>query len=362
MKPIEALQKHGQSIWLDFISRSLLSGGELKRLVDEGITGVTSNPSIFQKSICETHDYDDIVQAVQKNKSPDIPGIYEKMAVDDIQKAADVLRPVYDSTGGSDGFVSFEVSPHLACATAETVSEAERLWKLVNRPNLMIKVPATKEGIPAVEILTARGINVNATLIFNINHYGAVAMAYIRGLEKNSNPKQVASVASFFVSRIDTAVDKLLDKNGSPAALNLRGKIAVASAKMVYRRFSEIFYESPFAAQRNRGAKVQRLVWGSTGAKNPRYSDVLYVDEIIGPDTINTVPMPTLNAFLDHGQARQSLLEDVGVAEKQIAGLKKFGVDLEAVTEQLQKEGVQSFIQAFDQLLESLRGRCSLGG
>jgi transaldolase len=360
MKPIQALQNHGQSIWLDFISRSLLSSGELKRLVDEGVTGVTSNPSIFQKSICETSDYDDLVKVAQKTQSPDITAIYEKMAVDDIQKAADVLRPVYDSTGGADGFVSFEVSPLLAYKTAETVTEAERLWKLVDRPNLMIKVPATREGIPAVETLIARGINVNATLIFNLNHYEAVAMAYIRGLEKNTSPQQVASVASFFVSRIDTAVDKLLDKNGSPAALNLRGKIAVASAKMVYRRFNSIFYESPFAAQRSRGAKVQRIVWGSTGAKNPRYSDVLYVEEIIGPDTINTLPAPTLKAFLDHGQARLSLLEDVDTAARQIASLKKLGIDIEAVTEQLQKEGVQSFIQAFDQLMVSLKGRCSL--
>jgi transaldolase len=360
VKPLQALQKHGQSIWLDFISRSLLSSGDLKRLVDEGITGVTSNPSIFQKSICETHDYDDLVKSEQNTGSPDIPGLYEKIAVDDIQKAADVLRPVYNSTNGVDGFVSFEVSPHLAYNPVGTISEADRLWKLVNRPNLMIKVPATKEGIPAVEALIARGINVNATLIFNLDHYEAVAMACIRGLEKNSRPERVASVASFFVSRIDTAVDKLLDKNGSSAALDLRGKIAVASAKMIYRRFNEIFYETPFAAQRNRGAKVQRLVWGSTGTKNPKYSDVLYVDEIIGPDTINTVPMPTLNAFLDHGHARQSLLEDVDMAAKQIAGLKKYGVNLEAVTEQLQKEGVQSFVLAFDQLLESLKGRCSI--
>ncbi len=358
MKPILSLQKYGQSIWLDFISRGLLSSGELKHLVDEGITGVTSNPSIFQKAICESHDYDDLVIAAPKNKALDIQSVYEKMAIDDIQKAADFLRPVYDSTGGADGFVSFEVSPELAYQTAETVNEAERLWKLVNRPNLMIKVPATREGIPAVETLTTLGINVNATLIFNLSHYEAVAMAYIRGLEKNREPKRVSSVASFFVSRIDTAVDKLLEKNGSQAALDLRGKIAIACAKMIYRRFNEIFYQDPFAAQRSRGAKVQRIVWGSTGTKNPRYSDLLYVEEIIGPDTINTVPTPTLNAFLDHGQARLSITENMDTALRQIADLEKYGIDLKAVTEQLQKEGVQSFIQAFNQMLESLKGRC----
>ena len=360
MKPILALQEQGQSIWLDYISRSLLASGELKRLIDDGVTGVTSNPSIFQKSICETHDYDDIVQEARKTTTPDIPGLYEKMAVDDIQKACDVLRPVYDSTKGVDGFVSFEVSPNLAYDTAGTISEARRLWKLVNRPNLMIKVPAAREGIPAVETLTAEGINVNATLIFNLSHYEAVARAYIRGLEKNSDPSKVSSVASFFVSRIDTAVDKLLEKDGRPEALALRGKIAVDCAKMVHRLFSRIFYGDTFASLRSRGAHVQRIVWGSTGTKNPKYSDILYVEEIVGPDTINTVPMSTLKAFIDHGKARRSLLENVEQAEKEIASLKNYGIDLDAVTEQLQKEGVQSFIQAFDQLLDSLKGRCSI--
>ena len=361
MNQLKTLQSHGQSIWLDFISRSLLESGELKRLVNQGVTGVTSNPSIFQKSICETHDYDSMVESARKNQSEvDIAALYEKMAIDDIQRACDVLRPVYDSTNGADGFVSFEVSPRLAYYTSVTVSEAERLWKLVNRPNLMIKVPATKDGIPALEALIAKGINVNSTLIFSLSHYEGVARAYIRGLERNPEPTRVASVASFFVSRIDTAVDKLLEKSGSKEALELKGKIAVASAKMIYRRFNEIFYDEPFGEQRARGARVQRLVWGSTGTKNPQYSDVLYVEEIIGPDTINTVPMPTLNAFIDHGQARQSLLEDADEAEKAIASLKKYNINLESVTDQLQKEGVQAFSQAYDQLLESLEGRCKI--
>jgi transaldolase len=272
--------------------------------------------------------------------------------------AADVLRPVYDSTGGIDGFVSLEVSPHLAYNTEDTISEARRLWKLVERPNLMIKVPATQEGIPAVETLIAQGTNVNATLIFSVPQYEAVANAYIRGLEKNPKPATVASVASFFVSRIDTAVDKALEKDGRPEALDLRGKIAVAYSKLAYKRLREIFYGTPFAQQIVRGARVQRMVWGSTGTKNPQYSDVLYVDEIIGPDTTNTVPVSTLKAFRDHGNPRQSLLEDVPGAEKAVADLQKFNIDLIAVTEQLQKDGVQSFIQSFDQLMDSLRGRC----
>ena len=359
MNPIQTLQTLGESVWLDFISRSLLTGGELKRLIDKGVTGVTSNPSIFQKSICETGDYDAAIKAVQQS-SPriDVQGLYEKLAVEDIRMAADILRLVYDSSKGTDGFVSLEVSPRLSAMTEKTISEAQRLWKLVDRPNLMIKVPATPEGIPAVETLIAQGVNVNATLIFSLAQYESVALAYIRGLEKNPNPAKVASVASFFVSRIDTVVDKALDKSAKPSALELRGKAAVASAKMVYRRFNEIFYDAPFGKQRGRGGRVQKIVWGSTGTKNLQYSDVLYVDEIIGPDIINTIPMPTLNAFLDHGRVRPSLMENVAEAEKDLQDLKKFNIDMQAVTGQLLKDGVQAFVQAYDQMLDSLKGRC----
>ena len=286
--------------------------------------------------------------------------LYEKLAVEDIQGAADALRPVYNSSQGTDGFVSLEVSPHLSTQTAETIKDAQRLWKRVGRPNLMIKVPATPEGIPAIETLTAQGINVNATLIFSSKQYEDAAMAYIRGLEKNKSPRQVASVASFFVSRIDTAIDKALDKAGSPEALALRGKAAVGCSKMVYRRLNEIFYGKPFATQKARGGKVQKLVWGSTGTKNPKYSDVLYVEGIVGPDTINTIPMATLKAFLDHGKARLSITERVEEAEKSLAALKKFNIDLNAVTDQLLKEGVVAFVQAYDQMIDSLRGRCTL--
>jgi transaldolase len=266
----------------------------------------------------------------------------------------------YDAADGTDGFVSLEVSPRLSALTEKTVSEAQRLWKLVDRPNLMIKVPATPEGIPAIEALIAQGINVNAPLIFSVAQYAEVAQAYIRGLANNPDPARVASVASFFVSRIDTAVDKALEKAGSPEALTLRGKAAVACSKMVYRRFKEIFYGAPVADQKTRGARVQKMVWGSTGTKNPHYSDVLYVEEIIGPDTINTIPMATLKAFLDHGKAHLSVSENVEEAATNLAALKKFNINLDEVTDQLLKDGVLAFVQAYDQMLDSLQGRCQL--
>lgn len=361
MNSIQTLQTFGQSIWLDFISRSLLTSGELRRLIEKGVTGVTSNPSIFQKSICETSDYDATITSIIKSQSGiDVSALYEKLAMEDIRSAAEVLRPIYDSTHGIDGFVSLEVSPLLSSRTELTISEAKRLWKLVDRPNLMIKVPATLEGIPAIESLIAQGVNVNATLIFSLSQYESVAQAYIRGLENNPEPSKVASVASFFISRIDTAVDKALEKAGTPEALAMRGKAAVASAKMVSHLMNKIFQGKSFEKQKSRGGKKQKLVWGSTGTKNSKYSDVIYVEEIIGPDTINTIPMSTLNAFLDHGKPRLSLTEDIGGAENLLVNLKRFNIDLTAVTDQLLKEGVMAFAQAYDGMLDSLRGRCNL--
>jgi transaldolase len=361
MNSIQNLRKLGQSIWLDYISRSLLTGGELKNLLNQGVTGLTSNPSIFQKSFCETTDYDAAIKTILKSQpNIEIPALYEKLAIEDIQTAADYLRPIYDSTHGTDGFVSLEVSPLLSSKTQETLIEAKRLWKLVNRPNLMIKVPATPEGIPAIEALITQGINVNATLIFSLEQYEQVAMAYIRGLEKNSSPDKVSSVASFFISRIDTVVDKSLEKAGTAESRNLCGKSAVACAKLVYRRMNQIFYGKPFEQQKSRGAKVQKLVWGSTGTKNPKYSDVIYVEEIIGPDTINTIPMNTLKAFIDHGKPRLSLTEDVNIAETDLSRLKQYNIDLNQVTDQLLKDGVLAFVQAYEQLLDSLKGRCKL--
>ena len=361
MNSIQSLQKQGASVWLDFISRSLFSSGELKNLIGQGVAGVTSNPSIFQKAMCEPGDYDQPLANIRKAfPGLGIEGIYQKLAVQDIQMAAEVLRPVYDSTGGTDGFVSLEVSPRLSGSTVQTIQEARKLWKEVGKPNLMIKVPATPEGIPAIEALIAEGINVNATLIFSLKQYTDVAQAYIRGLASNPQSGKVASVASYFVSRIDTTVDKSLDKTGTPESLALRGKTAVACCKMVYHRFNEIFYSQAFAEQMRRGGRVQKLVWGSTGTKNPLYSDVLYVEEIIGKDTINTLPMATLKAFLDHGKVRHSITENVEEAEKILAELAKFKINLNSVTDQLLKEGVLAFVQAYDQLIESLQSRCAI--
>jgi transaldolase len=358
MNNIRGLQTLGQSIWLDFISRSLLTGGGLQKLVDDGVTGVTSNPSIFQKAICESKDYDALIENTLKVEPEiEIMALYEKMAVEDIRMAADVLMPVFEITDGKDGFVSLEVSPHLSAQTEATIKDARRLWKLVNRPNLMIKVPATPQGMKAIETLISEGINVNATLIFSLEQYDAVAKAYISGLEKNPDPGKVASVASYFVSRIDTAIDKLLDKNGSSTALELRGKIAVACCKQAYTHLAKMFSSKRFEKQASRGARVQKMVWGSTGTKNPAYSDVLYVEEIIGPETINTVPTATLKAFLEHGQVRPSLIENIPNAKKQITALNKLGINLEGITNQLMEEGVKAFITSFDQMLDSLKER-----
>ncbi len=356
MNSLRALQDYGQSVWLDYIHRNLITTGELKRLVtDDGLSGVTSNPTIFQKAIGEGTDYDDILRTILKAE-PDIDTqtLYERLAIEDIQMATDILRPVYDATDGLDGLVSLEPSAQLAYDTKATITEARRLWRLVDRPNLMIKVPSTPEGIPAVETLIAEGININITLMFSLTHYEAVAQAYIRGLERTADPHRVASVASFFVSRVDTYVDRELEKIGTPEALALRGKIAIANSKLAYRRFREIFYGEPFAALRQQGAQVQRPLWGSTSTKNPAYHDVLYVEELIGPDTVNTIPPTTLNAFRDHGQVRPSLLEGLEEAEESLARLAELGVDLDTITEQLQTDGVAAFAASLDQLLAEL--------
>ena len=304
MNPLQNLwQTHRQAVWLDFIERDLLTGGGLTRLVEEdGVRGVTSNPSIFQKAIESGRAYDQAVSSLlAAEPTMSTLALYEALAVDDIRKAADILRPVWNTSAGSDGFVSLEVSPHLARDTEETVAEARRLWAAVGRPNLMIKVPATPEGIPAIEDLIGAGINVNATLMFSLEDYEAVATAYLRGLEKCAAPERVASVASFFVSRVDTKVDAQLDAIGSPEALRLRGQAAIANAKLAYRRFGEIFGPEAFTDFTARGANVQRPLWASTSTKNPAYRDVVYVEELIGPDTVNTLPVATLEGFRDHG-------------------------------------------------------------
>ncbi|MFC1990795.1 transaldolase [Chloroflexota bacterium] len=352
---LKATQQYGQSIWLDFIRRDLITSGQLKQLVEDGLRGMTSNPTIFHKAITQSNDYDDALKAIlQSNPGADVNAIYEHLAIEDIQMGADTLRPVYDATDGVDGLVSLEVSPYLADDTPGTITEARRLWRLVDRPNVMIKVPSTTEGISAIETLIAEGININITLMFSMKHYEVVSQAYVRGIARNEKPKQISSVASFFVSRVDTYVDRELEKIGTEEALALRGKAAVANSKLVYRRFREVFSGEEFAAQRERGARTQRVLWGSTSTKNPAYSDLLYVEELIGPDTVNTIPLETLDDFRDHGKIRPSLQEKIAEAEKVLDNLEKLGINLDDITEQLQKDGVKAFADSFDQLLGAL--------
>ncbi|MCP4303834.1 MAG: transaldolase [bacterium] len=356
MGKLHELQSKGQSIWLDFIRRDMLESGELKDMVADGIRGLTSNPTIFQKAIGGSADYDGAIRdALAANPALGPKDVYETLAVRDIQDAADALRPVYDDSAATDGYVSLEVSPLLAADTEGTIAEAHRLWALVARPNLMIKVPATPQGIPAIEELIAAGINVNATLMFSMADYEAVAQAYVRGVRRADNPARIASVASFFVSRVDTTVDTALEKVGTDAALNQRGKAAVANAKLAYDRYLEIFAGPDFADQVERGAQPQRVLWASTGVKNPAYSDVLYVEPLIGPATVNTMPPATIDAFLDHGDAANAALTDaVDVARSDIASLADLGVDLDAITQQLQDDGVRSFADSFDDLLATV--------
>ena len=357
MNRMKELLRHGQSIWLDYIHRNLFKSGELKRLIDEdGLHGMTSNPTIFEKAIAHGSDYDETIKAALADDPRIETGkICERLVIEDIRSAADLLRPVFDETGGADGFVSIEVSPSLARDTEGTIAEARRLKKEVSRPNVMIKVPATPEGIPAIERLTAEGVNVNITLMFSMSHYEAVARAYARGVERAENPRSIASVASFFVSRVDTLVDKELEKIGTPEALGLRGKIAIANSKAVYRRFEEIFHGEGFAALKSRGARVQRPLWASTGTKNPAYSDVLYVEHLIGPDTVNTLPPATIDAFRDHGEARGATIkENLDEAMSVLEQAAKLGVDLEAVGKKLQDDGVAAFVKSFDDLMAAL--------
>lgn len=357
MNPLKALEEQGQSVWLDYIRRNLIRSGELKRLVEEdGIRGVTSNPTIFEKAIAGSTDYDEALrELLAVNPQAGAEELYEPLAIEDIQRAADMLRQVFDASGGEDGYVSLEVSPHLAHDTEKTVSEAKRLRAAVGRPNLMIKVPATPAGIPAIERLIAEGVNVNVTLMFSMAHYEAVARAYINGLELSADPSKVASVASFFVSRVDTMVDKALEANGSAEAQALMGKIAIANSKIVYRRFLEIFHGEGFAALRQRGARAQRPLWASTGTKNPAYSDVLYVENLIGPETVNTLPPDTINAFRDHGKIPGATVkEGWAEAEGALSKLSSLGIDLGSITEKLQEDGVAAFAASFDQLMAAL--------
>jgi transaldolase/glucose-6-phosphate isomerase len=361
MNPLKQLQEYGQSVWLDYIRRDLLSGGGLKRLHDEdGLRGVTSNPTIFDKAIAGSSDYDETLRSLLAKDPHATPEkLFDHLEIEDIQMAADILRPAYDETEGADGFVSMEVPASMAHDTAATVREAQRLWHAVVRPNVMIKVPATPEGIPAIEALIAEGINVNITLMFSLGHYEAVAAAYLRGLRRNQNPAKVSSVASFFVSRVDTLVDAALEKIGTPEALALRGKIAIANSKRVYRRFKEIFLGTPFSEFQRRGARLQRPLWASTSTKNPAYRDVLYVEELIGPHTVNTLPPATIDAFRNHGKVAPTLEAGEQEAEAALARLAQVGIDLNQITEQLLVDGVEAFDKSMRQLLDTLREKRS---
>ena len=370
MNPLKALNDHGQSVWLDFIQRKLLTGGELRRLVDEdGLKGVTSNPAIFEKALADSDDYDDLIERLGGDESADPKAVYEAIATRDIQEAADVLRTVYDETDGRDGYVSLEVSPCLAHDTEGTVAEARRLWNTVARDNLMIKVPGTPAGVPAIERLIGEGISVNVTLLFAREAYEQVAQAYIRGLARAAadgrDVARIASVASFFISRIDSLVDDTLmkrmetaDDQGKERLRALMGKVAIANAKVTYKRYKEILQGEGWQALSGKGARPQRLLWASTSTKNPDYPDVLYVDELIGADTVNTIPPATLDAFRDHGKARQSLEEDMEGAAETMAALEVAGVSMKEVTDKLLEDGVRLFSEAFDKLLAAVEAEC----
>lgn len=345
-----------QSPWIDFIDRDLITSGKLAQMVADGIRGLTSNPTIFAKAVA-TGQYDELIR--REIAAGDEPmRIYEEIAVTDVSDACDVLRTVFDSSGGADGFASIEVEPHLAQDAAGTLARARELWHRVNRPNAFIKIPATVAGIPAIEDALAEGININVTLMFSVEIYRQVAHAYIAGLRRfrdaGGDVAKVASVASFFVSRVDTKVDKYLDAIGTDAALAARGKAAIANAKEAYHSFNEIFGGEDFADLRAAGARVQRCLWASTSTKNPAYSDVLYVDELIGPETINTLPIETINAFLDHGRVALTLDGDMSDATAALRAVEAQGVSMERVTAELIDEGVASFQKSVDDLIATI--------
>jgi transaldolase / glucose-6-phosphate isomerase len=364
VNPLAKLASYGQAFWLDYIRRSFVEGGELSTMIEQdGLRGLTSNPNIFEKAIAESTDYAEELDSLRTTPA-DPKAIFEQLARRDIRGAADRLRPVYERTSKADGYVSLEVAPSLARDTQATLEEARRLWKVADRPNLMIKVPATDEGLPAIETLLSEGINVNITLLFGVPVYEQVAKAYLRAMEQRARRGQdlrsIASVASFFVSRIDTAVDALLERRlgaappaERPRIRALLGKAAIANAKRAYRRYREIFSGTDWATLRARGARPQRLLWASTSTKNPAYRDVMYVEELIGEETVNTMPPQTAAAFREHGRLRNSLAENSG-AEGVLEQLAALGISLDSVTGQLLREGVELFDAAFRRLLEAV--------
>ena len=363
--PLRKVGILGQSIWFDYIRRDLIVSGDLGRLIEnDWLRGMTSNPSIFEKAIAGSHDYDEEIRALVL-EGKDVNTIYETLSQRDVRSAADEFQPVYKKTKGKDGYVSLEVNPHLAHDTRGTLEEAHRLWAALNRPNILIKIPATLEGLPVIEQLISEGINVNVTLLFGIPRYQQVVKAYLAGLEGQSNHgqsiKTTASVASFFISRIDTMVDpmleKIMTKGGKEAELakTLHGQIAIASAKKAYQIYKENFGSERFKKLQNKGARTQRLLWASTSTKNLEYSDVKYVESLIGADTINTLPVETMDAYRNHGEPAARIEQEIGDACRMLEQLPELSIDIDKVTQQLEDEGIEKFNQSFDKLMETLK-------
>jgi transaldolase len=356
---LHELSELGQSVWIDFLSRHLLQSGELARMMeDDAVVGVTSNPTIFQKAISEGDLYDEQLREVLAEED-DLKEVFLRLAVQDVQNACDLMRRVWDGGGGKDGYVSIEVDPNLAYDTEASIAEAQRLHELVDRPNCFVKIPGTEPGLAAIEEMIARGRNINVTLIFSLRRYSEVVEAYLRGLERlvesGGDPSRVASVASFFVSRVDTEADRRLDEVGAPE--ELKGKLAVANAKLAYQRYKELFAGERWEALEAKGATAQRCLWASTSTKNPDYSDVLYVDELIGPKTVNTMPEETIQAFQDHGQVALTLERDLDEAQRVFDRVAEAGVDYDDVVAVLEREGVDKFADSFGELLEGVRAK-----
>ena len=367
--PLQQLGNLGQSIWLDYIRRDLISSGGLRQLIaDDGLRGMTSNPAIFEKAVSGSNDYDDDIRAMSaagKNSNE----IYDAISVQDVRDAASVFRPVYASTSVLDGYVSLEVNPHLAHNTQGTIEEARRLWQALDQPNVFIKVPATLEGLPAIRQLISEGININVTLIFGLPRYRQVAEAFIAGMEDRCSQdkplRHVASVASFFLSRIDTLIDPLLEKilkqgdANSVLAVKLQGQVAVASAKAAYQIYKELYFGERFQKLMEKGALPQRLLWASTGTKNPQYSDVKYIDSIIAPNTVNTIPVETLDAYRDHGRPAIRIEEDIDQVVDVFKSLEELGINIDQVTQQLEDDGVEKFNKPFDSLLQTIERKAA---
>src|SRR5690554_208317 len=355
MNPLNKLKEHGQSIWLDLLDREIMDSGKLEKLIDEDdLRGLTSNPSIFEKAITGSSDYDNDIAKFAK-KTDDNSAIFFDLAIADIQRAADIFKPVFDKTEGKDGFVSLEVSPYLALDTDGTIEQARELWKKVNRKNVMIKIPGTKEGLIAIRECLREGININVTLLFGLRRYREITEAFMGGLEDRFNEgnsiKDVASVASFFLSRIDVMVDPMLREKGAD---NLVGEVAIASAKKAYQIYLEMIESDRFKKLEANGAQRQRVLWASTSTKDPAFSDVLYVENLIGKETINTLPMETIDAFRDHGKVAETLTKDIDHANKVMSDLKAVGIDIDKITQRLENEGVDKFNKAYDKLLKSI--------